>query len=232
DFEVNFSAGTTQYFGYPYFEDMGKENDVKKKWRRNRETAFSGSVMHFMRSVFSNTVTENGFEVHRMVRVPNLEKERVKGIYRTWQQISHDPKSHTMTVAIGPSGPADSTEYYSHIMGQKDYEDVYGRETIVADSLITGVEGSYKIIFFKDYIYVTYKRELEDKEFLAFHREGRSPTFQRSHLWLVNQSPVSIDANGSYFPPQEVFSMGYWAWNEKLADTLPIDYASETDTKN
>jgi CarboxypepD_reg-like domain len=228
DFEVNFSAGTTQYFGYPYFEDMGNGNDVKKKWRRNRETAFNGSVMHFMRSIFNNTLAENGFEVHRMVREMNLEKERVKNVYRTRQQISHDPKTRTMTVNIGPSGPTDSTEYYNRILNQKDYTDVYGRDLIVADSLLTGAEGSYKIIFFKDYLYVTYKKELEDKEFLAFHREGRAPTFQRSHIWLVTQSPVSIDANGSYFPPQEVFTMGYWAWNEKLADTLPIDYVSES----
>lgn len=130
-----------------------------------------------------------------------------------------------MTLSLPVNLPKDSLDYYQRIMRQKEYLEVYGREELTADSVIIRTEGEYKILYFTDYLYVTYKRETEEKDYLLFHGEGnRNPTFQRSYVWLVNQAPVSIDVNGGYFPPQEVFSMAYWSWSEKIADMLPQNY--------
>jgi hypothetical protein len=109
-------------------------------------------------------------------------------------------------------------------MRQKDEIDVYGKTLLTADSLVVKAEGRIKVIYFTDYLYVTYKKEIEDKAYLAFHLESRSPTFQRSYIWLPGLKAITIDANGSYYPPQEIFSMAYWGWDEKIANMLPIDY--------
>jgi hypothetical protein len=36
-------------------------------------------------------------------------------------------------------------------------------------------------------------------------------------LVLVNGLPIEIEANGSYYNPADLMSMGYWAWSEKIA---------------
>jgi CarboxypepD_reg-like domain len=222
DFEVNFKSGSTSFAGYPFFEEMETN---KKKWQRNREKAYQGSMMHFMRSLYQDNLAGEGFEVRRMVRVPNIEKERVKKIYL--------PVINNRTIRINGGSVSvnrrdslekDSVDYYDRVMQQKDYTEIYSPSLLTADSLIVQTDGSNKVIFFTDYLYITFKKEEEDKEYLFFHREGRSSTFQRSYIWLTNLTPIAIDANGSYYPPQEIFSMAYWGWEEKMANILPLDY--------
>jgi hypothetical protein len=47
-----------------------------------------------------------------------------------------------------------------------------------------------------------------------------------SEITLINDRPVEIQANGSYFNPVDLMSTGYWAWSEKIATLLPFDYIS------
>jgi len=222
DFEVNFKSGATLFAGYPFFEEMEKN---KKKWERNREKAYQGSMMHFMRSLYQDKFASEGFEVRRMVRVPNIEKERVKKKYLpSLNNRTITINSGSVSVNRSDSLREDSVDYYDRVMQQKDYTEIYGRELLTADSLVVQTDGNYKVIFFTDYLYVTFKKETEDREYLLFHHERRSPTFQRSYIWLTNLNPIAIDANGSYYPPQEIFSMSYWGWEEKIANMLPLDY--------
>jgi CarboxypepD_reg-like domain len=222
DFEVNFKNGSTFFAGYPFFEEMEKN---KKKWERNREKSYQGSMMHFMRSLYQDKMASEGFEVRRMVRVPNMEKERVKKIYLpSLQNRNITINGGSVSVNRKDSLGADSVDYYDRVMQQKDYIEIYGRDLLTADSLVIQMDGNYKVIFFQDYLYVTFKKETEDNAYLLFQHERRSPTFQRSYIWLTNLTPIAVDANGSYYPPQEIFSMSYWGWEEKIANMLPLDY--------
>jgi|SRR6218665_5139 len=232
DFEINYKKGSTFFAGYPLFEEIDKSRKgLQRRWQRNRDRAYYGSMLHFMRSVYTNTVAEEGYEVRRMVRTPNYEKQRVKQIYRSRPRLTSGAKvtfTQSGITRIEPpnkdSASADSTDYYERILSQKDDIDTYGRSLLTADSLIVEQDGSLKVLFFQDYLYITYKKELEEEGYIIYSRENRQPTFQRSYIFLQNKQPVGIDANGSYFPPQEVFSMAYWGWGEKVANLLPLDY--------
>ena len=213
DFEVNFKRGSTAFAGFPFFEEMDKS---KKRWQRNRDKSYYGSMIHFMRSVYHDSLASEGFEVRRMVKVPNLEKQRVSKIY--------NPARIGLPAAQHDTVAKDSIEYYQRIMRQKDVTEVYGNSLLAADSLVVNQEGSYKFIFFEDYLYITYKKEQEDKAYLLHHLESRSPAFQRSYIWLPALKTIAIDANGSYYPPQEIFSSAYWGWDEKISNMLPVDY--------
>ncbi len=222
DFEVNFKNSSASFGGYPFFEEMEKN---RKRWERNREKSYHGSMMHFMRCLYRNNLAAEGFEIRRMKRLPNTEKERVKSIYLPVLRNSIITRNgNSVSVNGSDSLPRDSVDYYEKIIRQKDYIEIYDRALLTADSLIVQMEGQYKIIFFTDYLYITYKNETEDREYLSFHNEKRSPTFQRSYIWLTNLNPVAVDANGSVYPPQEIFSMAYWGWDEKMANMLPLDY--------
>ena len=228
NFEVNFSKGSSAFAGYPLFDDMDKNRRTpRSRWQKARDKAYYGSMMHFMRSVFSNSLNADGFDVRRMHREPNLEKQRIKLLARTSNILGSSGSIRITTGGSTANQPMDSSEYYQRILGQKDYLDTYGRDILPADSIIAEVQGSFKILYFPDYLYITYKKEMEDPSYLAFHREARKPMYQTSYIWLTNGNPIAIDANGSYFPPSEIFSMSYWAWSEKIADLIPADFLPE-----
>lgn len=64
-------TGIIYFEGEAFFEDLkGKKRQVSK-WNKNRLLTYLGSDMHFLRSVISNQVKEEGFLVQRLIRTPN-----------------------------------------------------------------------------------------------------------------------------------------------------------------
>jgi hypothetical protein len=209
DFELDMKQGTTSYAGYPFFEDKAYKR--ANRYLEPRDKAYYGSILHFMRSIYTDSLVENGFEVHRMVRIENFEKERVKKIYKPFNN-----KDTTLS--------EDSFRYYQRVMQQKDYTDRYYNDALTADSLVVKEEGEFKQVFFPDFLYVIYRRENENQMYLSYTFTARKPMYQSSHLFLVSGQPVYIDAGGTHYPAEELFSIGYWAWSEKIGEMLPTDY--------
>jgi hypothetical protein len=208
-FSFNFNNGTLLYYGYTLFNDLdGKP--PKQKQLKNREKAYNGSIQHFMSSIYNNRLAEDGFEVKRLVKTPNLEKQRVKSLYRE-NHINNKPK--------------DSSDYYEKILRQPDMLEKYGERLLTGDSLlISEATASIKKIFFPDYLYITYKNEKEDAEYLRYIHENRPAYYQHSVVFLLNNKAISIDPMGNYYMPQDFMSYGYWSWSEKIATMLPLDY--------
>jgi hypothetical protein len=216
------------YAGYPYFSEMREDKTPKQKWIRNRENAYYGSVMHFIRSLYNDSMPENGFEVKRWIRIKNEEKERVKNIYRTrtkQQQVTQNGGNNIITGNNSNNKiSGDSSSYYENIMRQPDYYDKYGNDLLTRDSLLINEVADYRQLYFKNYISVIFKNGLEDKEYLLFTHEMRKPWHQRSGVFLTEGEPVLIFSNGSYQPPLGFFTLGYWGWAEKMASSLPFEY--------
>jgi hypothetical protein len=95
---------------------------------------------------------------------------------------------------------------------------------MTADSVITRNSDSSAVLYFPNYLDVTYNKGKEEDEYLEHYRETRKPGFQHSNVFLLQGNAVVIESSGAYFPPQEFFSSGYWAWSEKIAHLLPMDY--------
>jgi hypothetical protein len=206
-FSFDFSKKMLLYFGYTLFSDLNKKGP-KPRQLKNRQKAYNGSMAHFMRSCYSNRLQEEGFEVKRLVKTPNLEKARVRNIYREQRG----------TVS------KDSSDYYEGVLRQPDMFEHYGKDLLTADSLLTTIDSLSKSLFFTDYLYITYKKAKEDQAYLDFSNERRQPFYQRSVIFLINKNPVVIDAAGNYHMPQDLINYGYWSWSEKVASMLPIDY--------
>ena len=79
-FSYGFSDHVLTYFGYTLFDELNKKG-ASKRQLKNREKACNGSIVHFMTSLYHNRLVEEGFEVKRLYKTPNLEKQRVKNIY-------------------------------------------------------------------------------------------------------------------------------------------------------
>ncbi|MGF7041452.1 carboxypeptidase-like regulatory domain-containing protein [Mucilaginibacter lappiensis] len=72
-FSYDANKGFMYYDGVSVFEDMKGNNGKIRKWQKRRQDAYLGSPMHFLRSIVSNRLTPEGFEVLKLIRKPNPE---------------------------------------------------------------------------------------------------------------------------------------------------------------
>jgi hypothetical protein len=223
NFQYNFGKQTLFYLGYTLFEDMARnKKKIPPRFIRERKKAYEGSMVHFIRSLYNNKCVEDGFEVRRLVKIPNAEKERVRNIFKASQRRSETASG--MKVGTRAIFPPDSAEYYNRVMRQKDVEDVFSKHILVADSLVSLNVNGQRFLYFPDHLHVMYKKRYEEPAYLLNTMEARKPYHPRSEMFLQTGNAVVIESNGSCFPPTELFTSGYWAWSEKIAHLLPIDY--------
>lgn len=228
NFEVNFTAGSVVYLGYTLYEPMeAKSNNKQLTWEERRKKAYYGSVLHFMRSIYANRLQEEGFEVRRMTRIPNTEKQRIRQFYRGQTMIISNGGKDISNITMDNSNnkwPADSVEYYNRVMQQPPYFEKYDTALLKADSLIADVSGEIKTIQFDNYLFVTFKNSKEEEAYVRTFYPVRKASLQRSYVFLTGSKMIAIDINGNYFDPQEFITTGYWGWKEKMANSLPQDY--------
>jgi hypothetical protein len=64
-FEWDISEGWGHFVIYPRFETLpGATLETRAAWHKNRERSYRGSFVHFLRSLISGTLREEGFTVH------------------------------------------------------------------------------------------------------------------------------------------------------------------------
>jgi hypothetical protein len=205
-FEINFNERTNFFAGYVLFTAMKGNNSRVKKWEKNRLEAYTGSMMHFFRSVYEGNSLEQGFEVRRVKKLRNTEKDRVRALYR---QHRGSPFQ-------------DSSAYYEQILSQKDFTYEYGARLTVDSFRL--VQNGQRAVTWPDYLQITNKDKIEEQRYLDHHLERRSRYPARSLILLQNEPALVIDANGNWYPPQGLLSEWYWGWSEKVGNMLPLNY--------
>ena len=65
-FVHEYGSGLTQYTGFPFFEEMTGNEEEQNRWNSNREKAYYGSVLHFMRCYYDSTLGENGYKLEKI----------------------------------------------------------------------------------------------------------------------------------------------------------------------
>ncbi|WP_018628463.1 carboxypeptidase-like regulatory domain-containing protein [Niabella aurantiaca] len=214
DFQINFNEHRTYYAGYALFRSSSGRGVVKQ----GRRNAYYGSPLHFMRAVYEHRLDEEGFRLRKMVRIPNVEKERVKEVRRKIMVLKNEAIREDRPFIESP----DSVTYYNKIMSQADYKDAYDTEHMTADSIIVAGNGANRVLYWNDFLVVTYINDLEAVEYLKQIGERRDPLYPTSFLQL--REPLTINSQGNWTPPKELISSGYWSWSDKVGNMLPLDY--------
>jgi len=63
-FEIDLKSNLPRYLGYSFFIEKETSNYAqKRKWRKNREKAYKGSLEHFVKSVLQDRIKKEGFRV-------------------------------------------------------------------------------------------------------------------------------------------------------------------------
>jgi hypothetical protein len=197
-FTCDYSTNIISFFGYPLFHEMiADDSDRRQRWDKNRQLAYLGSMMHFIRSLYNGHLHEDGFIIEHQIEVPNIEKARVKGIF-----IPNVTKTDSI--------PVDSLHHYWEILRQPDY---FLEKVKSYDDLVTVNPDQTKSFYFIG-------------DFTVIFGIGHlGIPYTESSIEMMVPTPVEIEENGMYFPPGTLLSKGNWARTEKIANLVPQDYS-------
>lgn len=79
-FVHEYASGLTQYTGFPFFEVLQGSAEDSVSWAANREKAYFGSQLHFMRSYYDSTLADNSFKIE-LVKDGSARGNMVKNPY-------------------------------------------------------------------------------------------------------------------------------------------------------
>jgi hypothetical protein len=198
-FAYNFRTQQLHFEGYPLFEEMNGNARQVKRWFQNRKNVYEGSQMHFMRSVFRNVLEENGFEVHRLIKVDNTEKEKAR---------KEMPASGKPVV-------------FDNALGLPDKYDILYSAKLTGDSIAFAIDSVTAGMAFSDYLHITYTKKRAPSKYLLTFPKSRAMT---SQVTMLQADGIAIQSNGSFYPPAGIMSLGYWAWSEKIGTMLPFNF--------
>ncbi len=105
------------------------------------------------------------------------------------------------------------------------YPDDELAETVDLDSLVApGAVPYEKHLQFSEYLQVMYLGEKEDEQYLYTYPERRSLRgYQTSWIRLVDDTVV-FDVLGHLEDAYSVIRQGYFFWEARMANMLPLDY--------
>jgi hypothetical protein len=220
EFVYNFSDNSVAYSGYPLFTDMpGKDKKGMTKIKESRKRVYAISLLHFTRSLYTNTTVEEGFRIIRTIgKTPvDLRKKPVPinaydGVekYDTIYEISN---RETLVKIV----PVQNNQATNNNQADDDPSSI--------GNIITGLEADSRSLYFTDTLQVVYTKAKTPYEYQQYEATNKGTVL--SAISLVQNRPVTLFANGSYFAGSNLSLSGFWAWWEKIAIMLPYDYEPE-----
>jgi len=102
-FTYEYENNAAQFIGYPLFEEMVGTADKGIVWQQNRIKAYNGSLLHFMRSLYNKTLSDEGFEVQFLVK--NNADERTIPLKNPYLALNYSKDDSTNTVEFRPNQP-------------------------------------------------------------------------------------------------------------------------------
>lgn len=221
------------YEGFPFFEEMktNREN-IKKRWEKNRETAYHGSLMHFYRCLYDGRLAGSGFEVRRWGFLTMEEKKRVKKLYTEYLDFK---KSSQNIIGPNPYRYIDNTDsigYFRKVMDNAGDSPMLLDTLLKADSLVYRVgnasiwfqfPGSLQVRFLYRDFPVEYGRSYPD---MINHIKPAlvKPRPVTTDIHMKSATPITVYINGAYLDGESLYTDGYWSWAEKLSSIVPYDY--------
>ncbi|MDQ2771630.1 MAG: carboxypeptidase-like regulatory domain-containing protein [Bacteroidota bacterium] len=206
------------YYGQPVFEEMKPRDEAQRRlWAANRLTAYTGSFMHFLRSLYTNRLEAGSFLAQQIRVVANPRYE-------------HDQQQRTALLAAGAAGAYSPSEQDSLRRWSREAPETATLfpEARPIDSLRRVKPNGRTYLRFTGQLQVAHFGEAPDARFrgtmgtLGYSRTPFPPLRQVSRLQLVD-GEAEIQADGSVRNPLAVAVGGYWGF-EKIGEFLPYDY--------
>jgi hypothetical protein len=202
DFEYNTRSSILFYAGYPVFTEIQKGKRKMRKWQEKRNDCYRGSIMHFMRALYRNKLTEEGFVVQKANKILNEKKAAYKRELR--KNISE--QKNGVIILSAPKGNDNE-----NIMSQPDSIYQIVSQLLPTDSFAFAIDSLTAGMYFKKHLIISYKKQ-------------DTKTTVSSFVKLLSEEALSIYQNGYYYSAMDFFTERYWAETEKVARMLPFDF--------
>jgi len=100
-FVHEYNTQVSVYTGYPLFREMQSTDPAQlEKWNTARKTAYNGSILHFMRSMYRKKLKEEGFEIQFIVK--NNDKENAIPLKDFYAAVNYSIDDSSYVVEILP----------------------------------------------------------------------------------------------------------------------------------
>ncbi len=222
-FEYNYNTRIVYYSGLPNYQEMKGSKAAKNRWIRKRETAYYGSTQHFFKSLYAGTSNQEGYLLHKLIKIPNTQRPADSIINR---HVSRLTANRNVVIRIG-SAVNDSLKYWMKVREMPKEISTLNRQEILLDTLIKQQYRDLKSMRFKDQLYVVYTKERETTAYtnMSGHSVSRPLDIPNYQISIINmlKSPVHFYENGGVYEPKSLLYEGHWAY-EKIADMVPMDY--------
>lgn len=115
----NYKSQTNIYTGYPLFEEIiASDSSQLLAWENNRQKVYEGSILHFMRSVYDQSLRDEGFEIQFVNK--NLDKEKAVRLSDYYASLNYVLDDSTQMVEVTPNKP-DVAIIYTGAEPDPDY---------------------------------------------------------------------------------------------------------------
>lgn len=214
-FVFNTATGRVNFAGYSFFKEAQGGRFKRRRWAKNRLKAYRGSSLHFLKSLYQQQLVENGFNLRRLVRLPNPNRPS-------------EEELKEFRNALLSGGQVSLTDDHRDIRNRArlpEFVDYLDTNALAYTSYFRKQDED-GVLAFPDYIQVVYTGEKEEESYVSLTSpvfgQTRKPSYQTSVVSLTVDSTI-LQANGMTSNPFDLLYEGYWAW-EKLGEMLPLGY--------
>jgi hypothetical protein len=230
-FRYSFNTDILQVDYTTFFEEIKYPKNREETVKTSRHKAYYGSQMHFMRSVYNNDLTNNGYKIYTYRSVKNAEKERVSKII----QEKLNTKERFQTSVVYDLNklfqPRDTAEYYKIVMKQNDIAS--------ADTILTTLKKYVKIkrelsvvnFASKDSLMVNYQIFLDEKRTDVNQDnlnkwKAQSPEKRyggaTTVMFFLEDGGINVQSSG-FYAENKLFLYGNM-FDRRVSQLLPWDY--------
>jgi len=211
NFSADFNSNMVNYTGTSFFKETKNSDKVKL----NRMNAYDGSTLHFFRSIYNNTISEEKFVVNHVIQVPNPKypTEEELNILKNFMEMARASKTLIKV-------PEDVSDISQRKNNQKPYALAIVK-TLIPDSDYVKRNNGEVLFSFKDMLQVNYSKyyyELKGKEFI----KSKIPVVISSYLHPEGET-FEVSKDGNISTPDLLITEGDFSKN-KIENMLPLDY--------
>ncbi|WP_312391618.1 carboxypeptidase-like regulatory domain-containing protein [Chryseobacterium sp.] len=210
NFTADFNTKMVNYVGTSFFRETKNSDKIKL----NRMNAYDGSMLHFFRSIYQNTISKDQFIVNHVVKVPNPK-------YPTEEELARLSNFKEMArISRVASVPNDILDISQRKNANKPYA-LAITKTLIPDADYVKRENGKVLFTFKDMLQVNYQKyeyELKGKQFI----KTKDPVVISSFLHPEGET-FEVSKDGNIANPDLLITEGDFSKN-KIENMLPLDY--------
>ncbi len=209
DFQSDRINGLIQQQGNALFEELPGSEAQKKRWKQKREEVYYGSAKHFYRSLYTDNLAADSFEVRPFRREINPQRPPEEVIQKKLKQFNGRNR--------------DSLIYWNQLENMPKYYHERLGPPLRNDQLFakTDSAGVYVLTGGNYLLYVIYKNRRDKVDFINVYRPITMENFETS-IVTMPAPYLYFDSNGRVLNNYPLYE-GTWS-RAKLAEMLPLDY--------